>query len=325
MSRAGGAVTARPTGQRAVSRATTPRLPVLMLVAVAAIWGVTWPVGHELAAEAPLFSTMALRYALAVPLLFGWLALREGVRLPPRGAWGPLAAMALTSVVAYQVCFMYGVRYTAASDASLIIASGPVITALLSVALLAYRLERRSVAGLAAGFAGVAFIAWASPNSAIALRDRLLGDALVLGAAAAYALYTVLLRRYLLCGGTLSPLAVLAWVSLLGWLALLPLAIAEQPWEFVWTADHALFLLYLSVLSTVVGYLFYALGVARLGAPRAASFINLVPVFGVLSSWLWLDEPLGWAHAVSFVLVYAGVRLVNAQPPEGTGESVKDR
>ena len=316
MSRAGDGVTARRAGQCGA----TPLSPVLMLVAVAVIWGVTWPVGHELAAEAPLFSTMALRYALAVPLLFGWLALREGVRLPPRGAWGPLAAMALTSVVAYQVCFMYGVRYTAASDASLIIASGPVITALLSVALLAYRLERRSAAGLAVSFTGVAFIAWASPNTAIALHDRLLGDALVLGGAAAYGLYTVLLRRYLLRGGTLSPLAVLAWVSLLGWLALLPPAIAEQPWGFAWTTDHALFLLYLGVFSTVLAYAFYAQGVASLGAPRAASFINLVPVFGVLSSRLWLGEPLGWAHIVSFALIYTGVRLVNAQPPEGTAE-----
>jgi drug/metabolite transporter (DMT)-like permease len=101
---------------------------------------------------------MALRYCLAVPLLFVWLHFAEGVRVPPRSEWRALAVMGVTSVVLYQIGFIFGMRETAASDASLVIALNPVMVALLSVPLLGYRLTRNASIGLASGFAGVALI-----------------------------------------------------------------------------------------------------------------------------------------------------------------------
>ena len=73
---------------------------------------------------------------------------------------------------------------------------------------------------------------------------------------------------------------------------------------------------YLGVLSTALCYVFFAMGVETIGANRAASFINVVPIFGILSSWIWIGEELGYVQLVSFVLIYFGVRLVNQQPPE---------
>ena len=55
-----------------------------MLLTVAVTWGAAWPVGRALALAAPPWSAMALRYCLAVPLLFVWLHFAEGVRVPPR-------------------------------------------------------------------------------------------------------------------------------------------------------------------------------------------------------------------------------------------------
>ena len=49
---------------------------------------------------------------------------------------------------------------------------------------------------------------------------------------------------------------------------------------------------------------------------RASSFVNVVPVFGILSSWLWINEELGWIQLVSFGLIFFGVKMVNTQPPE---------
>ncbi len=51
-------------------------------------------------------------------------------------------------------------------------------------------------------------------------------------------------------------------------------------------------ILYLALLSTVVGYFFYVVGVSKIGAGRAAIFGNLVPVFGVITSVLLLKENL---------------------------------
>ena len=74
---------------------------------------------------------------------------------------------------------------------------------------------------------------------------------------------------------------------------------------------------YLGILSTALSYVFFAIGVEVIGANRASSFVNVVPIFGILSSWLWINEELGWIQLVSFAFIYFGVRMVNTQPPEG--------
>ena len=81
--------------------------------------------------------------------------------------------------------------------------------------------------------------------------------------------------------------------------------------------DEWLLIGYLGILSTAFSYVFFAIGIEVIGANRASSFVNVVPVFGILSSWRWIEEELGLIHLASFGLIYFGVRMVNTQPPEG--------
>jgi drug/metabolite transporter (DMT)-like permease len=108
-----------------------------------------------------------------------------------------------------------------------------------------------------------------------------------------------------------SSLSILAWISLFGWIFMIPFSLLESPWTYTWTTTSWLGILYLALLSTVVGYFFYVEGVSKIGASRAAIFSNLVPVFGVISSILLLGENASPWHGVSFLLILAGVVLVN--------------
>lgn len=142
---------------------------------------------------------------------------------------------------------------------------------------------------------------------------------LVFGGAVVYAAYTVLLRRFIsdpinqAASRRPTSLAIISWVSLLGWLFLIPPSLLESPWNYTWDANSWLGILYLALLSTVVGYLFFVDGVTRIGASRAAIFSNLVPVFGVISSFLLLGESLSVWHAASFLLIFLGVVFVNTK------------
>ena len=97
----------------------------------------------------------------------------------------------------------------------------------------------------------------------------------------------------------------------------IPFVVSEASWNHSWTQEEWMLIAYLGVLSTALSYVFFAIGVDVIGATRASSFINVVPVFGILSSWWWINEELGLIQLVSFVLIYFGVRMVNTQPPEG--------
>ena len=287
---------------------------------VAFFWGLAWPVGRILATDLlnyP-FSVMFLRYIFAVPVLFGWLWFKEGNVIPLKRDYSYLLLLAFTSVFLYQVGYMYGMQKTAASDASLIIGFNPVSVSILSVFILSHNLTRNGVLGIFLSFIGVLLIFLASPNLDIEFYDRIVGNAYIMFGAFAYAIYVVSMRRYVLLTEhkPLSSLATISWASLVGCILFVPFVILEAPWERIWNVQEWLLIAYLGVLSTALCYVFFAMGIETIGANKAASFINVVPIFGILSSWIWIGENLGFVQIISFVLIYYGVKLVNQQPSE---------
>ncbi len=268
------------------------------------LWGLAWPVGRLLATNLPPVSIAVLRYAIVVPVLFGVLRVK-GQSLRIERKWiVNLFVMGVFSTTLYQIFFLYGVRYAAASDDSLVIGIGPVLVAIMASFVLKERLTKTKGLGFISGLAGIGVISLLSPNNDVL--NRPLGISLVFGGAIAYAIYTVTLRRFVASNRADNPvsapssLAILAWISLFGWLFL------RSPLSW-------LGILYLALLSTVVGYFFYVVGVSKIGAGRAAIFGNLVPVFGVMTSVLLLKENLSPWHGVSFLLILTGVILVNRQ------------
>ncbi|MEC9138143.1 MAG: DMT family transporter [Candidatus Thermoplasmatota archaeon] len=287
---------------------------------VAFFWGLAWPVGRILATDLlnyP-FSVMFLRYIFAVPVLFGWLWFKEGNVIPLKRDYSYLLLLAFTSVFLYQVGYMYGMQKTAASDASLIIGFNPVSVSILSVFILSHNLTRNGVLGILLSFIGVLLIFLASPNLDIDFYDRIVGNAYIMLGAFAYAIYVVSMRRYVLLTQhkPLSSLATISWASLVGCILFVPFVILEAPWERIWNNQEWLLIAYLGVLSTALCYVFFAMGIETIGANKAASFINVVPIFVILSSWIWIGENLGFVQIISFILIYYGVKLVNQQPAE---------
>lgn len=287
---------------------------------VAFFWGLAWPVGRILATDLlnyP-FSIMFLRYIFAIPVLFGWLWFKEGIVIPLKRDYIYLLTLAFTSVFLYQIGYMYGMQRTAASDASLIIGFNPVSVSILSVFILSHNLTRNGVLGIFLSFIGVLLIFLVSPNIDIDFYDRLVGNAYIMLGAFAYAIYVVFMRRYVLLTDyrPLSSLATISWTSLVGCILFVPFVFLEAPWDRIWNNQEWLLIAYLGVLSTALCYVFFAMGVETIGANKAASFINVVPIFGILSSWIWIGENLGFVQIISFVLIYYGVKLVNQQPAE---------
>ncbi len=286
------------------------------LVLTTLLWGIAWPVGRSLALGLPPISIAVIRYSIVVPVFFLLLQIREhSVKIPP--AWAKeFLAMGILNTSFYQAFFLFGVRYAAASDDSLVIGVGPVLIAILAALILGEPLTRLKVLGLVSGLSGVGIISLLSPNAAVL--NRGLGVSLVFGGAVVYALYTVLLRRFINkdfsrtpAGAKPSSLAIISWVSLFGWLFLIPFSLIETPWKYAWDVNSWLGILYLALFSTIIGYLFYVDGVSQIGASRAAIFGNLVPVFGVLSSFALLKESISIWHGASFLLIFLGVVLVN--------------
>src|SRR3989475_10281099 len=136
------------------------------------IWGLAWPVGKLLATNQnlPPVSIAALRYAIVVPVLFAILWLKEGSFKINR-SWIPtLVVMGVFNTTLYQVFFLYGVKYAAASDDSLVIGIGHVLIAVMASSVLTERLTGTKILCLASALAPIITISILSPNTQVLSR-----------------------------------------------------------------------------------------------------------------------------------------------------------
>jgi drug/metabolite transporter (DMT)-like permease len=74
-------------------------------------------------------------------------------------------------------------------------------------------------------------------------------------------------------------------------------------------------MVFLAVFSTVISYVWFADGILTLGAGKSALYVYLVPIFGIFSGYLLLDEKLGASLIVAFLLIVGGVVLAQTKQP----------
>ena len=283
---------------------------VTLLVGMVAFGG-TWPAGKVAADHVPPAVVAVARFATAALLLWLWARV-SGRRVPrPRRADLPLVLiLGATVVFAYNLFFLYGVRHSTAADGSVLVPGLiPVATALLAWAVRGEQPPRRAQLGLAVAFAGLVLVA--SPTGGIG-SDRLLGDALFVGAAISWSVYTLAGRRATARYGSVS---ANVYATAAGAVLLLPVSFFDGGWAPLVHAPAGAIagIAYLSVIGTVLGFVAFYEGVRLIGAARASSFALLVPIFGVISSVLVLDEHLRWTLAVGGVIVVGGLWLAESR------------
>ena len=307
-----------------------------MLLLVVAIWGVSWVGGRVVATGLPEATGAWMRYAIASPLLLlyvhrntrheGAVGSAHRLRLPERCDLPELLLIAFFSTLLYQLLFMHGMHRTAAGDASLIITLNPIFTAILAIPLLGRPMTRRLALGLSLGAAGVAVVTGWSPNSDIDAAERIAGDLLIMFAALSWAASTNLVKRLLerprqRLRAAPDPLSIIVWSSLFGWLMLTPFALAETVQNGIPmpTSQEWLWVFFLAIPSTVFSYVWFVRGVDRLGATAAATYVFLVPPFGIVAGWLLIGERLGWSLLIGFTLIVLGVRIAQSEASEVAG------
>ena len=293
----------------------------LLMLLVAIIWGLSWAIGRMLTLELPPMTGAWLRYILTMIIFYLWFVIMaingKKVRWFPNNkkTIKSLILIGFTGVLCYQFFFMHGMFYTAAGDASLIITFNPIFTVILAAPLLGQPISKKMFLGLFCGVLGVGIVTGWSPNTQIRFEDRIFGDLLILFASLSWATTTNMTKR-LMQGkdgeNNYSSLEIVVWYSLIGTIMITPFMIYDtwnygipKPSEEGWIA-----ILYLGGLSTVIAYYWFTIGIEKLGATAASSYIFLVPVFGILGGWWLLDEQLGYTMIIGFLMILIGVKIV---------------
>lgn len=277
---------------------------------MAALWGASWPAGRILAQAAPPFSAGAWRFSISVVLmLLWWFAVHRGLPKLTAKQWVGLVAGGMIGVFGYNYFFMVGLATVPAGRASLVVTLNPVLTTLAAAWLFGERLNRTIALGMALAFAGAFTVLSRGEPLKLLAGDIGRGELLLLGCSVTWCVYTLMSKR-LLQG--MTSLTATTFTSMFGCFALLIASHSEPAmnWSAV-TATQWAAVMFLVIGSTILAYLWYFNGIARLGAGTAASYLSVVPVFSVLSSALVLGETIDSSLLFGGGLAVSGVMLMN--------------
>jgi len=283
----------------------------LLMVLTAVFWSGAFITGKIAVGEFPPFALVFFRFFLALPFIFTLLYIKERQTwLPQRRQWLPLAALGIIGTFCYHALFFASLRYTTAINSSLIGATNPMITTLLAVLFFSEKLTLRRWGGIALSFAGIFLVVTNADWGLISALQFNTGDILMFIAVCCFAVYSLLSRHYMK-EYALSPLMVTAYTFLFCVLVSIPFVLWENPASYLPTTTLKgwLSIFYMSIFASVLGYLFQMIAIQRIGAPKAAIFVNLVPIFTIVQSVLILGESFTLFKLVSALIIIVGVYL----------------
>lgn len=226
----------------------------------------------------------------------------EDVRYPTRDA-GRILLQGMLSMGVYMVLFLEGMKRVGAAEGAIILATTPIMTALVAASVGQERLVFATLLGSFVAISGVSLVVGVG---VLAGHTDWSGVGLLFASAMVWAVATVISKPLV---SRVSPLRMLT-LSMPGALVVLvPYGLLDalrMPWADL-TSQTWLMVGHVTVLAGVVGFMGFYRGVQQVGASAAMMYQYLVPILAALFSWWALGiglRPLQW---VGVVVVLAGV------------------
>lgn len=289
---------------------------ILLLFLVPLFWGGAFATAHHAVTEIPPFTIAAIRFGIAGLLLLIWLLIRKQWNWTVlKKRWLGLLIMSLTGVFAYNAFFFLGLQYTSATNGALVIATSPVFITLVSVIFLKETMTKRKYAGMILSLFGVIIVI--SKGSFMTLLSLTFnqGDLLLLVSMLSWVIYGTV-GKIVLKG--VSPLLATTTTTIMGSLLLVVGSLFEGGWTTVPTMSFqvGLEILYMIIFATVLGFVFWNIGIHHVGPSRSSAFLNFVPVNAMWISALIYNANIEWPQIAGMLLVISGVYLTTIKRRE---------
>jgi len=274
------------------------RTTMLMAAIAAILWGANFNLSQLVVHEMHPLLAGAGRFVLAALVMWVVAAVWRH-KVPLVRHWRAYFLLGLVGIGGFNLLFFMGMASTSAVNGALIMATNPLVTSALAALFLGERLGRVQLMAMPVALAGVGVVVLGG-GAGLHLA---LGDAAMIGANLAWALYNVLARRLMPAesgiANTAGIMTMGALVMALGGLAVgTPVQMPSPP--------ALVALIFMAVGGSAVAYLLWNAGISRLGAARTSVFLNLVPVSTMTIAAL-AGQPPGGTQLAGAALVLAAV------------------
>jgi drug/metabolite transporter (DMT)-like permease len=282
-----------------------------LTILLCAIWGGAF-VGIKLSTiDLPPLGSGAIRFCLVGLVLLAWARYQGVPLLVERAELRALAIPTLCSCYTNLIAYM-GTMRTTSGRATVFFYTQPIFLAMLAPFFLPNeRLTWRKGCGLGLALCGIValFLGKLSGGQG----STFVGDVLVMSGAFVSAMYGIAVKK---TAGKIHPVALICWQSWTSWPFLAVLSWCfEADRSFVFTSRAVAAILYLGLISAAFGFVAFAWLLQRNAATRVTALTFLTPVFGVVYSWLLLNEVLTQVQLLGVLGVCLGVYIVNSGGP----------
>ena len=286
-----------------------------VLAGLTLVWGFNWTAMKVALSQVSPWTFRMLCLELGGLVLIA--ALRAGGQrlASPRGQWGRLALLALFNITGWNVLVAFGLTMIPAGRAAILGYTMPALAVPLSIWLLGERPTAQKLLGLALGLAALVLL---MGEALLTLGTAPLGSAMVLGAAASWALGLVLQKKYPV---DMPPGSYSAWIMLLGGLPMVVMALLVDDLTALGRIDlwPALGVAYNVLLSFGFAYWAWIKIATQVSVTVFSISTLIIPVVGVLCGMMFLGERPTLAEYGALALVVGSLLTVVIPPRGGKG------
>ena len=279
-----------------------------ILAGLTLVWGFNWTALKVAVGEMQPFSFRAVCLAFGSGVMFAWLRATGQQMTIPREHWPRLAAISFFAITCWNLLVVYGLALIPSGRAAILAYTMPAWSIPLSVLLLGERMDGRKVLGLALGMAGMGLLLWDEVGR---LQKAPLGALLVLAAAVAWAVGTVLQKRYPVRAPLLT---YTTWLLFVGGIpvylgAFLLEDLRKLAEVSLWPALATLYNIFLAFAWANWACIMLA---TRLSVTVFSLSMLTVPIVAVFCGFLILGERPGWPEFGALAFVVASLVTVMA-------------
>ncbi|USK93001.1 DMT family transporter [Rossellomorea marisflavi] len=231
-------------------------------------------------------SAAAWRFGIAALVLILLLGLQKQINFKTvKSHWKMYILLGVIGIFGFNAFFFWGIQSTSPLNGALIMGTNPLVTTILAYLILKNPINKKQILGIGFALIGVTLVLTQGSLEIIQTLSISKGDLLILVGNLCWAIYGVLVKKYLDGSSSFETTTYTMIVGAICLLILTAFSSSPQPLSNVtWSAWGAI--IFMAIFTSVLGYLWWNKGMAIIGATNTSLFFNLVPVFTMFLSFL---------------------------------------
>lgn len=287
------------------------RLLALVAIIFAVIfWGYSFVSTKIVLEELPPITLAFFRQVIAAVVLVIFLYIKKlFVKMPVKDIL-LLSASSLFGITLYFLFENTGLKYTTASNASIIVAAVPIFTLVTESLFYKFKITPRVIACVIISIIGVFLVIFEKGLNFSSGTTK--GNLLMIAAMVVWVIYTIICKSF---AGKYKGIVITAYQMIAASIIFIPFIIPEMDkWHGI-SAYSTANLLYLAIFCSALAYYLYNYSVRILGATVSSMFLNLTPVVSIIGGVIILNESVSVMQLSGMVLITLSLAFVRGKDP----------